>query len=191
MRRAFVLGVPFAFLVAGCTYDNGDSQRVFGNDSQTVCGSATQSTIDTDAQIVADAGVGAGLFIEYAAGGHYHVSTTCDTATNSSHASCNWDVIVTPEAGKTITNVADQNLEGGDDVHPFPPDSFQLNAVTTTETDGFTFDTDPGTAVSVDALLDGACANQYFFWVGATEDGGSALHQGSPSNPLTLVPSSD
>ena len=185
MRRAFVLGIPFVFLVAGCTYDNGDTPH-FDDTSSSVCGDAAQSSIDTDAQISVGAGLGAGIFIEYASGGHYHVRTSCDTS--RSNTGCNWDVIVTPEVGKTISNVVGEGLGTNDSVHPFPPDSFQLNALTTTEIDGFTFDTDPGTAISVDALLDGVCALPYFFWVGPTDDGGSALHQGSPSNPLTLVP---
>jgi hypothetical protein len=182
MRRAFVLGIPLAFLAAACTYDNGDPQRVlYSNSSTTVCGNATQATIDTGAQIDVDAGLGAGIFIEYASGGHYTVRVSCDTT--RSNSTCQWDVIVTPQTG-AISNVVGQGLEGDDTVHPFSPNSYQLNAHTSTEIDGFTFDTDPGAAISVDALLDGVCAVPYFFWVG---DG--ALHQGSPSNPLTLVPS--
>jgi hypothetical protein len=194
MRRALLLGIPFAFLVAGCTYDNGDTHNALynGTSSQTTCGTATQSAIDTDAQIDIDAGQGAGIFIEYQSGGHYHVRTSCDTTLSNSP--CHWDVIVDPQSGTTISNVAGENLEGSDSVHTYPPPlnepnaspSYQLTTETTTEIDGFTFDIDPGASITVDALLDGACAVPFFFWIG---DG--ALHQGSPSNPLTLVPSSN
>ena len=37
-----------------------------------------------------------------------------------------------------------------------------------------------------DALLDGYCANPYMYWAG-----GGAVHTGSPSNPLDLVPTSE
>src|SRR5450755_3910601 len=188
MRRAFALGLPFAFLVAACTYDNGDTHRaLYDNGLPASCSTPIDSTIDTDAQIDIDAGLGAGVFIEYASGGHYHLRTSCDTT--RSNSTCHWDVIITPEVGKTITNVAGENLEGNDSVHVYaqavvPPGqtaSYQLTTQTSTEIDGVTFDIEPGSAVTVDAFLDDTCALPFFFWVG---DG--ALHQGSPSNPLTL-----
>jgi hypothetical protein len=194
MRRVFALGIPFAFLVAGCTYDNGDANRaLYDNPSPANCMTPTQSTIDTNAQIDPDAGIGIGVFIEYASGGHYHLRTSCDTTT--SHLACHWDVILTPDVGKTITNVAPENLTGTDSVQVYAPNlapagqspSYQLLAETSTEIDGVTFDIEPGSAVSVDAYVDAnqveTCALPYFFWVG---DG--ALHQGSPSNPLIVTP---
>ncbi len=220
--RAFVLGIPFAFLAAACTYDNGDANRVlYGNQtgadggpqaSYYSCGTPTQAAIDTDQQIDVDAGQGAGVFIEYATGGHYHVRVSCDTT--RSNLACQWQVTVTPaadqvtpdagqatpdagqatpdagqatpDAGQAIMNVVGEGLEGNDSVTSVAPNGYQLNAYTTTEIDGFTFDTAPGAAVTVAANLDGACATPYYFWVG---DG--ALHQGSPSDPITLTPSSD
>lgn len=188
MRRAFVLGIPLAFLAAACSYDNGDARRVLYNDTLPAsCNTPVESAIDTDQQIAIDAGVGAGVFIEYASGGHYHVRTSCDTT--RSQLSCNWDVIISPEAGLTISNVAGENLTGADGVYPYRGDasgSYELTVQTSTEVDGVTFDVEPGAAVTVDAFLDGTCALPFFFWVG---DG--ALHQGSPSNPLTVRPSSD
>jgi hypothetical protein len=193
MRKAFVLGVPLAFLAVACTYDNGDANRVlYDNSLPASCSTPVASTIDTGREITVDAGVGAGVFIEYATGGHYHVRTSCDTTVTGQ--TCAWDIIITPDVGKTITNVAGENLEGGDSVHTYPPPaaqpdaspSYQLTAQTTTEIDGVTFDTDPGATVSIDAFLDGTCALPFFFWVG---DG--ALHKGTPSNPVILTPSAD
>jgi hypothetical protein len=185
MRRAFALGVPLAFLAAACTYDNGDAHRALNDNTQPAsCYTPTQSTIDTDAQLAIDAGIGAGVFIEYASGGHYHVRTACDTT--RSNSACNWDIIITPETGKTISNPASENLSGGDTFLPYQGDasgSYQLTAQTSAEVDGVTFDIDPGSAITVDAFLDGTCALPFFFWVG---DG--AVHQGVPSNPLTLQP---
>jgi hypothetical protein len=190
MRKAFVLGVPFALLVAGCTYDNGDARRVLYDDSS--CSTPTTSNIDTDRQIAIDQGVGIGVFIEYASGGHYHLRTSCDTTL--SRLNCHWDVIITPQAGKTITNVAGENLEGNDSVlayvPPVTPDgqttSYRLTTETSTEIDGVTFDIEPGSAVTFDAFLDDTCALPYFFW-----EGDGALHQGSPSNPLTVTPTAE
>lgn len=176
--RAFVLGIPFAFLAAACTYDNGDANRVLysnqtgadgGPDtSYYSCGTPTQAAIDTDQQIDIDAGLGAGVFIEYATGGHYHVRVSCDTT--RSNLACQWQVTVTPgagqatpDAGQAIMNVVGEGLEGNDSVTSVAPNGYQLNAYTTTEIDGFTFDTAPGAAVTVAASLDGACATPYYF----------------------------
>ena len=197
MRKAFALGIPFVFLAVACTYDNGDAHHVLYNNPPPVsCSTPTQSTIDTDQALDIDAGNGAGVFIEYASGGHYHLRTSCDTLRSDStrsNSSCNWDVIITPQDGTTISNVVGENLTDGDSVHvysdatqPTAPISYQLTAFTSTEIDGVTFDIDPGAAISVDAFLDDTCALPFFFWVG-----GGALHQGSPSNPLQLTPSSE
>lgn len=188
MRKAFALGIPLAYLAVACTYDNGDAHRVlYDNTLPASCSTPSQSTIDTDAQLVVDAGVGAGVFIEYATGGHYHLRTSCDTT--RSNTSCHWDVIITPEDGATITNTATENLEANDSFHVYPDQSatvsYQLTTVTTTELDGVTFDVDPGAAISVDAFLDDTCALPFFFW-----QGGGAVHEGSPSNPLQLTPTS-
>jgi len=184
MYRALAFVLPLALAASACTYDNGDAHHVLYDNgpSSSVCGDTVQSTIDTDATLVVTPGQGAGVFVEYASGGHYHVRTACDTS--RSNATCLWDIIVTPEAGKVISNVVPEGLEGNDSLVPFDTASYRLVANTSTEIDGFTFDVDPGVSISVDALLDNVCATPYFFWNG---DGG--LHSGSPSNPLTLTPS--
>jgi hypothetical protein len=189
MRRAFLLSVPLALFCAACTYDNGDAQRlVFDPQTSGVqCGTQATSTIDVGAQVDVDAGQGAGVYVEYATGGHWHLRTSCDT--DKSNTSCAWDVLVYPtDSTNALSNFVPENLESGDSLHPYADtsDTYQLNATTTTDLDGFTFDGNPGGAVTVDALLDGTCAVDYFFWVG-----NGALHSGSPSNPLNLVPSSD
>ena len=180
MRRALALSIPLLLLSAACTYDNGDAHRfaIDPGPSDMECNTPAQSTIDTDSTIVVDAGKGAGVYVEYAAGGHWHVRTSCDTG-------CDWDVLVYSLDQHILSNFV---LEAGDSLQPYPnsTDTFQFTAHTTTGVDGFTFDTDPGAAVTVDALLGNVCALPYFFWVG---DG--ALHPGSPSNPLTLLPSSN
>ena len=190
MRRALALSVPFLLLSVACTYDNGDARHLAIDPSSSgiQCGTQAQATIDVADQIDqidVDAGQGAGVYVEYAAGGHWRVRTSCDTDKDS--AACDWDVLVYNEDGHTLSNFVGVDLEAGDSVHPYLDSSgtFQLNAHTSSDIDGFTFDGDPGAAVTVDALLDGTCALPYFFWLG-----GGALHQGSPSNPLTLTPAS-
>jgi hypothetical protein len=185
MRRALFLGLPLACFLSACTYDNGDARRIL-NEQSTCAESAAepvQTFIDTNAQIETQPGRGAGVYVEYAAGGHWLVRTTCDTVNDPTP--CTWDIVVTPEDTRSISNVVAQGLESTDSVDTFPeyPRSYQLVAETGSDIDGIAFDTEPGTTISVDAFLDGTCALPYFFWVG---DG--AAHTGSPSNPLVLIP---
>src|SRR3954468_9008715 len=109
MRRALFLGIALSCLSAGCGYDNGDAHRITDEDpSTTICeGSAAtpvQTWIDTDAKIQIQPGKSAGMFVEYAAGGHWRLVTTCDSVNNG--PPCAWDVIVTPEDTRSISNVA-------------------------------------------------------------------------------------
>ncbi|HET7541043.1 MAG TPA: hypothetical protein VFK05_14265 [Polyangiaceae bacterium] len=187
MRIASFLGVLVPLFSIACTYDNGDAHRVTNPDPPPCADSAptpVQTWIDTDAQIELQPGRGAGVYVEYAAGGKWRLNTTCDAEQSS--APCIWDVIVTPEDGRSISNVVAQDLEADtDSVGPYTeyPRAINLLAETTSDVDGVSFDTEPGSAVSVDVFLDGSCALPYFFWVG---DG--AVHTGSPSNPLVLIP---
>ena len=187
MRRALFLGVPLIVLSA-CTYDNGDADRI-SNDTSSCADSPidpVQTYIDTDAQIETQPGRGAGVYVEYAQGGHWLLRTTFDTVNDPTP--CPWDIVVTPEDGRTISNVVPQSLESTDSVGTYPeyPRSYQLLAETGDDVDGIGFDTEPGTAISVDAFLGGTCALSYFFWVGE-----GAVHTGAPSNPLVLIPSRD
>ena len=186
MRRALALSVPLLLLSVACTYDNGDVQHLVINPpgaADVACSTDAQSTIDTDRTIDIDAGQGAGVYIEYAKGGHWHVRTSCDS--DKQNTGCNWDVLVYSANADALSNFMPEDLEAGDTLGPYAnsQNTFELNAHTTTDIDGFTFDGDPGAAVTIDAFLDGTCALPYFFWIG---DG--ALHSGSPSNPLTLTP---
>jgi hypothetical protein len=188
MRSALLLGLglPLALFSAACGYDNGDARRILNEDLPACDGPAepVQTSIDVDAQIETQPGEGAGVYVEYTAGGHWLLRTTCDTLKNN--RSCAWDIIITPEDGRSISKVVAKDLESGvDSVSTYPnyPSSYQFVAETNGDIDGISFDTEPGTAISVDVFLDGACALPYFFWVG---DG--AAHTGSPSNPLVLIP---
>jgi hypothetical protein len=190
MRRALALSVPL-LLLSACSYDNGDAQRIVFDPQPVECGSqpSTPPTIDTDATLPVDPGVSTGVYVEYAAGGHWHVRTTCDTGTDKSTPSCAWDVLVFPQDGHALSNVSGEDLEPDDSLGAYEPSpaGYELLATTGSDVDGFTFDSDPGIAIKLDVLLDGTCSDSLtrVFWKG---DG--ALHPGAPSNPLILMPSS-
>jgi hypothetical protein len=139
------------------------------------------ATIDVDQTLDVDAGAGAGIFIEYEAGGTYHFTTSCDTGLGD----CYWDIIVTPLDGAKLKSTAPAGLESDDSIS-VGDNRARLVAYTGADFDGFTLETEPGAAIELDGLLDNENANRYFFWVG---DG--ALHNGAPSNPVDLVPSGE
>lgn len=140
-----------------------------------------QATIDTDQLLDIEPGAGAGAFIEYEAGGTYHVTTSCDVGQGGD---CLWDIVVTPLADAALLSVTPLDLESDDSVTLGSGNQARLVANTGKDFDGFSFQTDPGAAIELDALLDDGPGNRYLFWVG---DG--ALHSGAPSNPIDLVPS--
>ena len=146
-------------------------------------GNIEEATIDTDQLLEIDPGDGAGAFVEYVAGGIYHVTTSCDLVQGGA---CYWDIVVTPLADAALLSVSPFDLESDDSVTLGFGNQVRLVANTGDDLDGFSFQTDPGAAIELDALLDGAPGNRYLFWVG---DG--ALHSGAPSNPIDLVPSSE
>ncbi|MEO6602185.1 MAG: hypothetical protein ABIQ16_20055 [Polyangiaceae bacterium] len=186
MHRALILGLSFALLAVGCGYDNGKVTRVDSSGLSCDSTAPAEAVIDTDSKLEVDPGEGAGLFVEYSADGHWQLRTSCDTL--KTNTNCAWDIIVTPQDGSSIVNVVGSDLEPDDSLSPYSEDqvSYRLLASTSSDLDGFTFDSNPGAKVMVDAYLDDACALHYFYWVG---DG--ALHAGSPANPLILTPSAN
>jgi hypothetical protein len=186
-RLLVLLAVP---LFVACGYGDHMSHRDDGyggspdySPTPTPAGKVEEATIDTDQLLDVDPGVGAGAFIEYESGGTYHVTTSCDVELGGS---CYWDIVVTPLADAALLSVSPVNLEAEDSVTLGSGNQMRLVAKTGKDFDGFSFQTDPGAAIELDALLDNGAGNRYLFWVG---DG--ALHSGAPTNPIDLVPSAE
>jgi hypothetical protein len=171
-----------ALTVSACGYGDGSGRdHHYYSDEPISCSDVIeQSTIDTDELLDVDAGDGAGAFIEYEAGGVYHVTTSCDS---DNGGECYWDIIVRPLKGPVVS-AAPLDLEDDDQLRFGADDTVQLVAATARDFDGFSVEVEPGIGLEVDVVLDGACGNRYLFWVG---DG--ALHSGAPSNPIDLIPS--
>ena len=141
-----------------------------------------QATIDVDRTLdMMEPGGGAAVFVEYQAGGTYHITTGCKIVQGTD---CYWDLLVTPLDGAPVQGVAPVELESDDSVSIGAGNQARLVAYTGRDFDGFTLQTEPGAAIEIDALLDNCAANSYLFWVG---DG--ALQKGAPSNPVDLIPS--
>lgn len=173
-------------LFVACGYGDHDVHHDGGYippDSTPIQGTIEQATIDTDQLLDVEPGAGAGAFIEYESGGTYHVTTSCDVGQGGA---CFWDIVVTPLADAALLNVSALDLESEDSVTIGAGNQIRLVARTDRDFDGFSFQTEPGAAIELDALLDDSAANRFLFWVG---DG--ALHSGAPSNPIDLAPSAE
>jgi hypothetical protein len=189
-RLAFLSNVMLlpavVFFAGGCTYDDG---HMHGScvDQGTCPGDNTpdpiaESTIDTGATLAdIEAGGGAGAFVEYEAGGKWHVFTTCDT--KLSGYSCTWDIIVAVSSANEMSNYEAEDLESDDYLDWYGKRAVRFVGDVTDDFDGFLVDATPGATLSVDVYLDGDPAPRYIYWVGA-----GGLHQGSPTNPIKLTP---
>jgi hypothetical protein len=140
--------------------------------------------IDPDATITADPGEGVGVYVEYGAGGHWRVSTTCDS--NFSGYICTFDAYVSTDPGVAISSVQGENLEDRDAIAVFADGSAHMFAETDSDTDGMTFDAPAGATVRLELYLDNAPQKQFVYWFG-----NGVLHTGAPTDPVDFAPSSE
>jgi hypothetical protein len=177
-----------ALAASACTYDDGTHNHGscvdLGNCPGDLPPDIAQSTIDTGATLAdIQAGEGAGAFVEYQAGGKWHVFTACDT--KLSGYSCTWDIIVSTDKSADITTFEEETLESDDYLDWYDTRAVRLVGHVTDDFDGFFVDVTPGATLTVDVYLDGDPSPRYIYWVG-----GGGLHQGSPTNPIDLTPTS-
>ncbi len=145
------------------------------------------ATIDTGAVLTEPPGTGVGVFVEYAAGGHWHLWWTCDT--RLSGLACTFDVVATVGSG-AVTNVAGDRLESDDVLTTPSPTEVDLATNTTSGVDGVFFDTTPGATITVVQRVGDTQDGSFFFWAqnGVVQGGGSVA--GGVADPLSFVPSS-
>jgi len=180
--RSLALAVlPFAVACGYGDHHHGGYYYEDGYTSNPDSGNVEQSTIDADQVLDAKPGEGTGAFIEYASGGTYRVTTSC----NAEQSDCYWDILVTPLGDAKLKSASPVDLEDND-VLSLGSNQANLVAHTGNDFDGFTIETDPGAGIRFDAILDNGDARPFIFWSG---DG--ALHSGASSNPIDLVPNAE
>lgn len=140
--------------------------------------------VDTDQTMSAVGGEGVGVFIEYAAGGHWHLWWTCDTA--QTRQSCDFSVSATAASGN-IENVDASELVGGAVTSP-NASRVEATSNTTTGVDGIRFDTNPGAVITVDAAVGGFKDGAFLFFVQDGKVNGGFT--GTLTNPLQVRGSS-
>ncbi len=137
--------------------------------------------IETGRTLEAPAGEGVGLFVEYQAGGRWHLHTTCDTS--QSGYSCDFDVYATVDTSGTIAGITAEGLEPGD-VAVRSNTTAHFAARTATGAQGVWIDAWAGASIALEVYLDGVLEPRYVYWRG---DG--VVHAGAPTNPVVFQPS--
>jgi hypothetical protein len=145
----------------------------------------TQASIDTNETLLTEAGKGAGVFIEYAKGGTWHVFAACDSLLpGASSEPCSYNLLVSLPGGGSYGNVRSENLKtsDGDSIRQ-RTDGIELVMMTSDEIDGMYFNAPAGAVVRFDVLVGGVQDPRYLYWVG---NGG--VHSGAPTDPIDLKP---
>jgi hypothetical protein len=200
-RLAFILSVPA--IVVACVVDTTNPPTEVssgggggGGSGSAVDGGAASTgapsehpilvPIDTNTsgapQMTAAPGQGVGVFSEYDGAGSWHVWWTCDSLVDSTNPPCPFDVKIDVQTG-TITQPVTQGFQTAD---TFTSSGTQLEAVTTTSTgtDGVTFQTAPGAAITLSATVGGQYDGRFIFFVegGKLDDG----FTGTVTDPIIL-----
>lgn len=168
-----------------------------GSSTATPSGQPLLAVVDTGKTLSAPAGQGVGVFIEYQAGGHWHLSWTCDT--ELTQRDCPFVIAVAAMASGAgpavdggadigdIANVVDELMSPGA-VWKMPEASeLTVSSTTSSALDGIRFDTFPGATITLTVTLSGAEDGSFFFFVQDGKVNGG--YKGSISDPLMLVPS--
>jgi hypothetical protein len=138
-------------------------------------------------------GLGAGMFVDYMAGGSWRIQTTCnvneklpcdyDPSQKCAPPPCPWDVVATALSGSL--EVGDAAIDPGDRIFRVNDGAVRLMLDTEAEVDSVHLTAEPGAKLQVDVFLD------YFYdatrvsWAG--EDG-TIETNGAPSNPVVFLP---
>jgi hypothetical protein len=129
-------------------------------------------------------GQGIGVFVQYTAGGHWHVFWACDTTLSS--APCNFDLVMS--VTDSSIQSAQSNQFSGNDTMTSSPSQIVASTYTTTQVDAVDFDTTPGAKMMVDASIAGLPRDgSIFFFVEDNQVRGS--YPGPLTDPLVFEPS--
>ena len=130
-------------------------------------------------------GQGIGVFVEYSAGGHWHVYWACDTTLSS--APCSFTVAIT--VSDSSISAAQTAQFSGNDAMTSTPGQISATTYTTTQVDSVDFNATPGARLTVDSAVDGLPHDgSIFFFVQDGQVRGS--YPGPLTDPLTFEPSS-
>ena len=162
------------WLCCACSFERGENARPVELEA------AQQVEIETDILVEGEPGEGISVFVEYLSGGHWVLTTTCDT--KFSDYLCEFDIVLTVPGG-TFDAVEDQELESTDEAFLLHDDVAQLLLETGFGLDRVIVSAPPGAAVRLDLHVDGAFDPQALVWSGY-----GVVQDQAPSNPVEFLP---
>jgi hypothetical protein len=184
MRFLSRLALVVPALVACGDHDHNNNNNN-NNNPQTMAVVVDTGQTMTPPSAAGFGGQGIGLFVEYKAGGHWHVYWACDTSLSGSP--CTFDVTMSV-ADSSIANAASTQFVGNDAMTTTPA-AVTANTFTTTQVDTVDFDATPGAAMTVDVSIAGLGRDwRWFFFVQNGQVNGN--YQGTLTDPLRFEPSS-
>ena len=178
-----LLTLSLASFALACSDGNDHSYPVPASSaSPSGNGSSTQPLlvdVDTGKTMTAAPGEGVGIFVEYKAGGHWHVSWTCDT--NRTSLECTFSLQLSSITGQ-IANLSVNGQAQGDNVQQTDTQTINARTTTTSNAVDITFDTDAGGKIQINANVGGVQDPSFFFFVQNGEVNGG--YQGQLTDPL-------
>ena len=174
---------------SGCADYDDEGDRDVGVPADTTPTAPAQVAIETNATLTASPGQGVGVFVQYAAGGQWTITTSCDTL--KSQYSCGFDLFVSGLRPSTaLTDVKGTNLSDADSVDLGRDGTVHLSTQTSTDLQGLTFSAPPGAGIELEMYLDGAMVDangdpqsRFVYWI---SDG--VLHTGASTDPIDFTP---
>ncbi len=135
--------------------------------------------VDTGKTMNAAPGDGVGIFVEYAAGGQWHVWWTCDT--NKTNESCAFNIKIAAKTG-SMSDLALSGAAQGDNLQQTDTQTLIATTTTTSNAVDVKFTGDPGGTIEIEAAVGGVDDSSFFFFVqDGTVNGGYA---GTLTDPL-------
>lgn len=135
--------------------------------------------VDTGKTMTAAPGDGVGIFVEYKAGGKWHVWWTCDT--NKTNLGCTFSLQVSAVSGQ-VANLAVSGQAQGDNVEQTDTQTIHASTSTTSNAVDITFDADPGGKIEISAAVGGVQDSSFFFFVQDGQVNGG--YNGQLTDPL-------
>jgi len=177
----------FGCALTGCGSDHHDYAG-YGPSGDAACpGAPTENVksvdIETGEMLTADPGAGAGVFVEYAAGGAYHVFSTCDT--NTSGLSCQWLMVASVDPTLSLAFKSDGDLESDDSITRVDAGAVRLLFNSGADFDGAVLTAPAGEKLRLNVMLDGCYTSNLVSWIS-----GTTVENGAPTDPVDFVPTS-
>ena len=168
--------------LAACIVNPGPSHRE-PEPTPAISSSPMVVEVETNQTMVAKGGEGVGVFVQYRAGGHWHVWLTCDTLVSG--LDCRFKVSAVASSGALSNLLQTPGKTAPIDLSTIGG-AITASAQLTNEVAGIDFDSDAGATLTVTATVSGVQSGDFFFFVQDGKVNGG--FGGRLTNPLRFEP---